>query len=152
MPHIHDKIDFTVEVFIVSQGTILLHMHQKLGKWMSIGGHIELDEDPIEACHREVKEEMGIDIDLVSTSDAIDFSDGPRERGAPQFLNRNPITDEHEHITLVYFARPRTTELVPEDGVERWHWFTREELEQNSDDVPEDIRWYALKAIETLGD
>lgn len=46
MPHIHEKIDFTVEVFIVHENKVLFRMHDKFKKWMSAGGHIELDEDP----------------------------------------------------------------------------------------------------------
>ena len=46
MPHIHEKIDFTVEVFIVHKDTVLLRMHDKVKKWLGPGGHIELHEDP----------------------------------------------------------------------------------------------------------
>ncbi len=59
MPHIHEKIDFCVEVFIVHKNKVLLRVHDKFKFWLSIGGHIELDEDPIEAAYREVKEEVG---------------------------------------------------------------------------------------------
>ncbi len=62
MPHIHEKIDFTVEVFIVYDNKVLLRKHDKYKKWLSIGGHIELDEDPNQAAIREVKEEVGLDI------------------------------------------------------------------------------------------
>jgi len=62
MPHIHDKIDFTVEVFIVHKNKVLLRMHDKFHIWCSIGGHIELDEDPIEAAYRKVKEGVGPDV------------------------------------------------------------------------------------------
>ncbi|MEX0930192.1 MAG: NUDIX domain-containing protein [Candidatus Paceibacterota bacterium] len=150
MPHIHDKIDYTVEVFIVSENKVLLHMHQKLNKWLSIGGHIELDEDPIEAAHREVKEEMGIEIELITASDPVDFPDGPRELGAPQFLNRNPIAGDHEHITFVYLARPKSTDLKPEETITEWKWFGREEIEQNHVGIPENVQFYALKALDML--
>ena len=46
MPHIHEKIDFTVSLFIVQDGKVLVIHHKKLGQWLPIGGHIELDEDP----------------------------------------------------------------------------------------------------------
>ncbi|MFK5282779.1 NUDIX domain-containing protein, partial [Lacticaseibacillus paracasei] len=62
MAHIHEKIDFTVEVFIVHKDKVLLRMHDKFKFWLSIGGHIELDEDPIQAAYREVKEEVGLDV------------------------------------------------------------------------------------------
>ena len=34
MAHIHEKIDFTVAIFIVHGGKILLIHHRKLGKWL----------------------------------------------------------------------------------------------------------------------
>jgi len=53
MSHIHEKIDFTVEVFIVYKNKVLLRMHDKHHRWLSVGGHIELDEDPIQAAMRD---------------------------------------------------------------------------------------------------
>lgn len=54
MAHIHEKIDFTVEVFVVFQNKVLLRKHDKYKIWLSVGGHIELDEDPNQAALREV--------------------------------------------------------------------------------------------------
>ena len=45
MPHIHDKIDFTVEVFVVYKNKVLLRKHDKYKLWLSVGGHIELEDD-----------------------------------------------------------------------------------------------------------
>lgn len=47
MPHIHPLIDFTVGAFIVNNGRVALIHHKELKKWLSVGGHIELDEDPV---------------------------------------------------------------------------------------------------------
>ena len=65
MAHIHEKIDFTVAVFIVENGKVLLVHHRKLDKWLPIGGHIELDEDPEQAALREAAEESGFQVELV---------------------------------------------------------------------------------------
>ena len=54
MPHIHDNIDFTAEVFVVYKGRVLLRKHDKYKMWLSVGGHIEPDEDPNQAAVREV--------------------------------------------------------------------------------------------------
>ncbi|MBI1840272.1 MAG: NUDIX domain-containing protein, partial [Verrucomicrobia bacterium] len=64
MAHIHDKIDFTVAIFLIDQGRVLLVLHKRLKKWLPLGGHIELDEDPETAALREAKEESGYDIEL----------------------------------------------------------------------------------------
>jgi 8-oxo-dGTP pyrophosphatase MutT (NUDIX family) len=53
MPHLHEKIDFTVALFVVQDRKVLVVLHRKLGKWLPLGGHIELDEDPEQAALRE---------------------------------------------------------------------------------------------------
>src|SRR3989344_5859609 len=103
MPHIHEKIDFTAEVFIVHQDKVLLRKHDKYKIWLSIGGHIELDEDPNQAALREVKEEVGLGVDLYNPhSTPFPISSG--ELIPPIFVNRHRINEKHEHVTLVYFA------------------------------------------------
>ena len=54
MAHIHEKIDFTVAIFVVFQGKVLVIHHRQLDKWLPLGGHIELDEDDV-VRHRLVK-------------------------------------------------------------------------------------------------
>ena len=38
MPHIHDKIDFTVAIFVVQQAQVLLVHHRALDKWLRWAG------------------------------------------------------------------------------------------------------------------
>lgn len=52
MPHIHEKIDFTAEVFVVYKNKVLLRLHDKYKIWLSVGGHIELHEEPNQAAVR----------------------------------------------------------------------------------------------------
>jgi len=72
MAHIHEKIDFTVAIFIVHEEKILLIHHRKLDKWLPLGGHIELDEDPEQAALREAHEELGIEPGSVRVIGASD--------------------------------------------------------------------------------
>jgi 8-oxo-dGTP pyrophosphatase MutT (NUDIX family) len=55
---------FTVAVFVVRDGRVLLHWHRKLGMWLPPGGHIERNELPDEAAAREVLEETGVEVEL----------------------------------------------------------------------------------------
>ncbi len=64
MAHINYKVDLCSEVFIVYNQKVLLRKHDKLGVWLSVGGHVEINEDPTEAAVREVKEEVGLDVEL----------------------------------------------------------------------------------------
>jgi len=153
MPHIHEKIDFTVEVFIVYKNTVLLRKHDKYKLWLSIGGHIELDEDPTQAAVREVKEETGLDVELIGT--IPNFEKEPekyRELLAPRFLNRHKINDSHEHVTMTYFAEAGTNEVTQgtKETSDELHWFTLEELNDPAYGIRESIKHYAKAALEEL--
>ena len=41
MAHLHDRIDFTVAIFVVNADKVLLVHHRQLDKWLPLGGHIE---------------------------------------------------------------------------------------------------------------
>lgn len=153
MPHLHYKLDLTVEVFIVHDGKVLLRKHDKLGKWLSVGGHLEPNEDPNEAALREVKEEVGLDVELVGKDETARYDeDGWRSLVAPRYMNRHRIKGEHEHATLVFFAKAATDAITQgdEEKSEECRWLTKEELEQGAIDVKDEIRFYAEKALEEL--
>ena len=50
---------FTSTGYIVSKGRVLLHWHPKIKAFLPPGGHVEINEDPVQAVLREVKEETG---------------------------------------------------------------------------------------------
>lgn len=152
MPHIHEKIDFTVDVFIVHANRVLLRMHDKYGIWLSPGGHIELNEDPVEAAIREVKEEVGLDVELVGNPKIFTATDISREVLPPVAINRHPVSPTHEHISFVYFARAQSSEIRPtyaDDISEECKWCTKEDLEQM--ELYPNIKAYALEALNRLG-
>ncbi|MBI2037157.1 MAG: NUDIX domain-containing protein [Candidatus Liptonbacteria bacterium] len=153
MPHIHDKIDFTVEVFVVHKNTVLLRKHDKYKFWLSIGGHIELDEDPNQAAIREVKEEVGIDIKIAGTALNFNAAAGYRELIPPKFLNRHRINDIHEHITMTYFATAGSNETVQggREVSDELRWFTTEELDSPLYEIRDSIKYYAKSALKELG-
>ncbi|PIY69162.1 NUDIX hydrolase [Candidatus Roizmanbacteria bacterium CG_4_10_14_0_8_um_filter_39_9] len=152
MPHIHDKIDFTVEVFVVYKSKVLLRIHDKLKVWLSVGGHIESNEDPNKAAVREVKEEVGLDVVLDDSLLAFREQDNTKELIPPYFLNRNRIPPTHEHVTLVYFARALTDKLALIQGREKsdeCRWFSKKDLQTDKKIIP-NVKFYALKALEKL--
>lgn len=155
MPHIHEKIDWCVEVFIVHGDAVLLRKHDKYKEWYSVGGHVELDEGPVEAALREVKEEVGMDVELVGQHSLHPFSDGTTAELAPPFINRHFAgSTEHEHMTLVYFARARDREISPVEGREASdgvRWFTTQELDDPAWGIKENIVYYAKAALDAAG-
>ena len=149
MPHIHEKIDFTAETFIVHKNKVLLRKHDKLKIWMSVGGHIELDEDPVEAALREVKEEVGLDVTLYQKNKLIEHNDGTLEILLPEHILRNRINETHEHITLVYYAKSKTNQLKLSlsEKTEECKWFTTEEIDNPKFGIKQNIKSYAKEAL-----
>lgn len=50
----------TASGIMVVKGKMLMIFHPFLKKWLQPGGHVEAHENPVEAAHREVFEETGI--------------------------------------------------------------------------------------------
>ncbi len=155
MSHIHEKIDFTAEVFVVHKNRVLLRLHDKYKIWLSVGGHVELDEDPTQAAVREVQEEVGLNVRLVGKVFSADMNrEDYKELLPPRFLNRHRINDTHEHITFVYFATTQSDTVVAggTDRSDDWRWFTREELSDEKYDLQPSIKHYAEAALKELAE
>lgn len=152
MPHIHDKIDFTVEVFVVYKDRVLLRKHDKYKLWLSVGGHIELDEDPNEAAIREVREETGLDIRLIGNIPNFSYVEAYREIMAPRFMNRHSINDNHEHVTMVYFAVASDDRIIQSQNElsDDIKWFSLEDLDDESYIIRESVKYCAKKALSEL--
>lgn len=152
MPHIHEKIDYTVEIFVVNNGAVLLRKHDKYKIWLTPGGHIELDEDPTQAAVREVKEEVGLDVKLFGEVPQITEGGAYKELLAPRFMNIHPINDVHQHISLVYFASSDTRDMTQGETEisDELHWFSAEELDDPQWGVAETIRHYAKTALQEV--
>jgi 8-oxo-dGTP pyrophosphatase MutT (NUDIX family) len=150
MAHIHEKIDFTVAIFVVQDEKVLLIHHRALQKWLPLGGHIELDEDPEIAALREAREESGLEVELLGERPPT-TGDGTRALIAPRFLDIHRITQTHEHIGMIYWARPRSGDVTL---AEREHhsirWCSRTDLERLEPAIAPAVKWYCEKAIEEL--
>ena len=150
MAHIHEKIDFTVSIFVVERGRVLLIHHRKMKQWLPLGGHIELDEDPETAAYREAREESGLEVELVGERPPTTYP-GTRALIAPRFLDIHRITDTHEHIGMIYWARSKRGALTL--AASEHHdirWCAPDELDTLVPPLSLAIRWYCRKAIEEL--
>jgi 8-oxo-dGTP pyrophosphatase MutT (NUDIX family) len=152
MAHIHELIDFVVSIQIVHNGKILMIHHKGLNRWLAVGGHVELNEDPESAAVREAKEESGLDIELVGSRPAID-SPGTRMLIPPTYLDIHDIKPGHRHIGMVYIARAKTDQvtLAPEEHY-AIRWFTPEDLEDPQYAFSPSIKFYATEALRIVGE
>jgi 8-oxo-dGTP diphosphatase len=108
---------FTASGIVLSHdGQVLLIRHRKLGMWLYPGGHLEPDEDPVQAVLREVAEETGLACRIVTESRfghpattvlpapfTILVHDIPANAQAPL----------HQHIDMVYVLTPEGGQAIP---------------------------------------
>jgi 8-oxo-dGTP pyrophosphatase MutT (NUDIX family) len=143
---------FTVAVFVVHAGRVLLHYHRKLGKWLPPGGHIEDDELPDQAALREVLEETGIRVRLIGPRGLP--IESPLQLVVPAGIQVETIYLGHQHIDLVYFARPEPDDLAAAEidarlaASDRVGWYAEGELEALG--VDDEIRAWCRRVLDTL--
>jgi 8-oxo-dGTP pyrophosphatase MutT (NUDIX family) len=140
---------FTVAVFVVWEGKVLLHLHRKLGIWLPPGGHIERDELPDDAAVREVFEETGIRVELVGER-REDVSD-PVQLHRPAGVQLENIGPGHQHIDLIYFAKASgSAEIRDEFARDQVGWYSPEDWDGMR--VNAEVRGWCERALEALGD
>ena len=135
---------FTVAVFVVRDGKVLLHHHRKLGMWLPPGGHIEKDELPDDAALREVLEETGLEVELVGErrEDVLD----PVQLRRPAGVQLENIGPGHQHIDLIYFARPtNSTEIRDEFSEDKVGWYAPEDWDETA--VNAEVRGWCERAL-----
>ena len=150
MAHIHEKIDFTVAIFVVQNNKVLLIHHRNLNKWLPLGGHIELDEDPEIAALRETKEESGLDVELIGERPPT-TEPGTRALIAPRFLDIHRINGTHEHIGMIYWARPKNgTVMLAAAEHHDIRWCSSEDLESLQPSMSNAVKWYCRQALKEV--
>jgi ADP-ribose pyrophosphatase YjhB (NUDIX family) len=138
---------FTVAVFVVWERKVLLHHHRKLGMWLPPGGHIEENELPDEAATREALEETGVEVELVG--EKREGIDDPVQLHRPAGVQLENIAPGHQHIDLIYFAKPTgSTEVRDEfDGGEAG-WYGPEDWDRMG--VNAEVRGWCERALREL--
>lgn len=146
MPHIHELYDFTITVFIVHDGRVLLVNHPKYNKWIPMGGHIELDEDVEEALFREIQEETGLDVEILSDKPVVD-SPETKFLLTPAYLDVHQANPPHKHIGLTYFARAKDDKFTVSKEHTAIKWLTKEDVEDPTYNLTAAVKFYCHEAI-----
>ncbi|MAE06046.1 MAG: NUDIX hydrolase [Nitrospinota bacterium] len=110
-----------VGAIIFSEGKVLMARRGKapgVGNWSVPGGALELGETLEEACKREVLEETGLAVEIVSRCAVLDR------------ITRDNWDRVQYHYVLVDFAcRPLEGSLQPGSDITEARWVPLEELE-----------------------
>ncbi|WCN79440.1 NUDIX hydrolase [Micromonospora sp. LH3U1] len=117
---------FTAAAIILDDhDRVLLVSHHKIGLWIYPGGHLDGDEDPVQAVVREVLEETGLHVEVIHK----EMFEHPAIRVVPppfvilEIDMKAPSSSPHRHIEMIYVCRPVRGVLKPrlgEVGECRW--------------------------------
>lgn len=144
---------FTATGYIVSKFNnefkVLLHKHKKLNIWIGIGGHVEENENPVEAVLREVKEETNLKVKLLKNDGKLVKTADVTQLPTPQAIIEEKIPKykrkaAHFHIDHIYFAfckNPREIKMR-----EEYAWFSHKMLSNSG--LEKEVEVFAKKAID----
>ena len=80
------------------------------------------------------------------------FEPGTRALIAPRFLDIHRISDTHEHIGMIYWARPVSGDVtLATEEHDDIRWCSAADLEQLQPPMSNAVKWYCGKALEEVG-
>jgi 8-oxo-dGTP pyrophosphatase MutT (NUDIX family) len=113
---------FTASALTVCGNHILLVHHKRIGAWVPPGGHIEDNEMPEECVIREVLEETGVTVEVISP-------ERPSTQDMDAFFLLSPLYvqavlaiekgERFYHVDLAYLCRPSANNQLDELGLPR---------------------------------
>ena len=98
------KTDLVVAGYIFHEDKVLLIHHKKLGLWLPIGGHIKENETPDGALLREIKEEIGVDAEIINNNNLLVEGNVKKNLAIPFNVNVHSVGD-HEHCCFFYLCK-----------------------------------------------
>jgi len=147
MSAIKPQRHFVATAYVVFQKRTLLLLHRKLGLWLPPGGHIDEGELPEEAALREVYEETGLEVELVSPKRSPDpTAPGVRYLHQPNHVQLEDIPNHPQHIDLIYFCRAKSAKVhISPDEHHAMRWYSSAELD--APHIRDEVRDTARLAI-----
>ncbi len=124
---------------------MLVH-HPRYDKWIPVGGHIELNEDPEQALFREIKEETGSEVDILANKPVIKQSDS-KLIFTPSYMDVHEANPPHRHIALVYFAKAKNDKYTLSKEHTEIKWLSLEDLNSPKYGLSTSVKFYCKEAI-----
>ncbi|HOZ53210.1 MAG TPA: NUDIX hydrolase [bacterium] len=103
---------------IIENNKVLLNKHGDDKFWKFCGGRIEEGEVNLKnAARREVKEEMGIEIEILNNDPYF-------------FYTEKEINGNQTSIILAHFLAKRIGEIAPGEDIREWRWIDINDLDK----------------------
>lgn len=139
------KYEFVVNVFVFNKdGTSLAFVKRQkkpfVGFYLPPGGHIEEGEHPVRAAVREVKEEIGLDVEIIDFKPGIPIVlDATTVRiPSPLHIQIEYIDKNHKHIDFIFVAEVVGDDKVPEEKKQNVKWFHYNEIRNKK--IPKNVQ------------
>lgn len=141
--------EFTATVYVLNEEhNALLFMRRRkppfIGSYFPPGGHLEPNETPDEAAVREVLEETGYHIRLLSEQQDHYPEAGVIPLAYPIKIQLETIDEQHDHIDYIYAG-----EVIPGEDAEaeeEWVWLDAAKLDQEP--IPDAVREIAKQLLQ----
>ena len=105
---------------IVENNQVLLNKHGEDEFWKFCGGQIEEDETSLkEAAIREVKEEMGLDVEILNNDPYFVYTE--KEKNGVRIS-----------VILAHFLAKRIGEITPGEDIREWRWIDINNLDKEN--------------------
>ncbi len=143
------KTDLVVSAYIFHNNKLLLIHHKKLNMWLPVGGHIEKDETPDEALFREAREEVNLDVEILSEVNLLPGANCKKVLANPFHVNVHTVKD-HDHCCFFYTCKAKNPEnfILNKSEAEDFRWVSKEEL--SSQDISLDVKTIGSRAFEVF--
>ena len=119
-------------VLVEHEGRFLLGERNKKnynGYWVIPGGRPEFGETIREAGIREIREETGLDVEIVKFIGHREIINAP---------------EDYHRVVFFHLARPLNTDITPNDDLSRAGFFSLEEIKRMK--IAESVEWVLRKA------
>lgn len=102
------------------RGRVLLVRQADNGRWATIGGAVEPDEDPLAAAHREAQEEASVVLGDLRLRTVL---------GGPEYRITYPNGDQTSYVSIVFDAKVAGGEPAPDhEETTEARWFGLDDL------------------------
>lgn len=104
---------FSVSAYLENESSILLVKHVKQQAWVPVGGRLELNESPLDALIREVREETG----RIFGKDCAEIPTNSHDLGFGKMpglvcYEEHPVLPDGVHMCFSYFVHTRHRALA----------------------------------------